>query len=691
MPSAGSAFRRGTTATHGDTEVPTRNTRRRFDNAEKIAVTFATVLCALAFGMLVVLLYQASDDSLSTADARGPARIALSTSSGLAGSVVTVNGLNFPRYASVSLYWDGGATVAPAMQATRRGSFSVDLTVPAKAAPGRHSISASTGDPTAITSTTVTAPFDVVTAAVTPSPTASAPTSPSFALSAATSPTSLVAGSSMMVSVTAKSATAGSFLVDGQIFSPQGAQVSETWWANQTFAAGQSRTFAFTWTVPASAPAGTWTVKVGVFTNDWATLYSWNNGATTFAVAAAAPVATPVATPSPTASPVAATPTPIPSTPTPAPSTPTPIPPTPTPVPPTPTPVPPTPTPTPAPTPTPTPTSTPPPPPSGALSPLHVAGNQLVNASGQSVQLLGVNRSGTEYSCIQGWGIFDGPNDAASVRAIASWRTNAVRVPLNEDCWLAINGAPGAYSGATYRQAIQSYVSLLNQNGLYAILELHWSGPGTTKATGQQPMPDRDHSVTFWSQVAAAFKGNNAVLLEPYNEPYPDSNSDTVAAWTCWRDGGTCGGQSFQAAGMQELVDAIRATGATNVIVLGGVEYSNALSQWLAYKPSDPLNNLAAAWHVYNFNICAAATCWNSTAGAVAAQVPVVATEIGTDNCSATFMTSLMSWLDAHNMGYLGWTWDDWGTTCGAIALIVDYSGTPTTYGQIYKTHLAAR
>jgi len=42
-------------------------------------------------------------------------------------------------------------------------------------------------------------------------------------------------------------------------------------------------------------------------------------------------------------------------------------------------------------------------------------------------------------------------------------------------------------------------------------------------------------------------------------------------------------------------------------------------------------------------------------------------------------------------MGYLGWTWDDWGTTCGDIALIVDYSGTPTTYGQIYKTHLALR
>src|SRR5947209_843395 len=40
---------------------------------------------------------------------------------------------------------------------------------------------------------------------------------------------------------------------------------------------------------------------------------------------------------------------------------------------------------------------------------LHVVGNQIENGNDQAVQLLGANRAGSEYACIEGWGIFDGP------------------------------------------------------------------------------------------------------------------------------------------------------------------------------------------------------------------------------------------------------------------------------------------
>src|SRR6266513_1800958 len=77
--------------------------------------------------------------------------------------------------------------------------------------------------------------------------------------------------------------------------------------------------------------------------------------------------------------------------------------------------------------------------------------------------------AGVQYACAQGWGIFDGPSDSASVRAIASWRANVLRLPLNETCWLGINGVPAAYSGASYQKAIADFVALLNRNGLVVI------------------------------------------------------------------------------------------------------------------------------------------------------------------------------------------------------------------------------
>src|SRR5579859_1214502 len=64
---------------------------------------------------------------------------------------------------------------------------------------------------------------------------------------------------------------------------------------------------------------------------------------------------------------------------------------------------------------------------------LHVVGNQIYNGSNQIVHLYGVNRSGAEYACDQGWGIWDGPVDQASVSAIAAWHVNIVRIPVNED------------------------------------------------------------------------------------------------------------------------------------------------------------------------------------------------------------------------------------------------------------------
>ena len=73
----------------------------------------------------------------------------------------------------------------------------------------------------------------------------------------------------------------------------------------------------------------------------------------------------------------------------------------------------------------------------GSAPQLHVSGNKLLSSTGAQVVLHGVDRSGTEYACVQGNGIFDGPIDQASISAMKTWGVNAVRVPLNEACWNA--------------------------------------------------------------------------------------------------------------------------------------------------------------------------------------------------------------------------------------------------------------
>ncbi len=285
---------------------------------------------------------------------------------------------------------------------------------------------------------------------------------------------------------------------------------------------------------------------------------------------------------------------------------------------------------------------------------------------------------------MQGFGIFDGPSDQASVAAIASWHTSIVRVPLNEDCWLAINGVKSQYAGSNYINAIKAYVTLLNRNGLAAILDLHWSAAGTQLATGQQPMADLDHAPTFWRSVASTFKGNLSVIFDLYNEPY-------VTSWTCWRNGGTASacGTSFDVAGMNTLIRAVRSTGAKNIVMAGGLAYSNDLSKWLVHEPADPDGNLAASVHVYNFNTCDDTACYDSTIAPIAAKVPVIPGEIGENDCAHGFIDSLMAWFDAHKTGYLGWAWNaDFNCNSGP-GLITDYNGTPTAYGIGLRDHLA--
>jgi len=320
---------------------------------------------------------------------------------------------------------------------------------------------------------------------------------------------------------------------------------------------------------------------------------------------------------------------------------------------------------------------------------LHVVGNRIIDRDGRPVLLQGVNRAGTEYACVQGWGIFDGPSTPASVQAIAGWHVNIVRVPLNEDCWLGINGVDPRYAGANYRQAIVAYVQLLHQEGMYAELSLIWAAPGSEHATSQPAAPDEDHAPAVWASMASTFRTDPDVILAPWGE--------TTVGAQCFLAGG-CDANSpahtrYRVAGMQQAVTVMRHAGYRGIIAIPGLDYANDLSRWLSHMPHDPQHQLIAEAHVYGGNPCDQVSCFQATYAPVARRVPVIFGEVGesyaSTDCGASHISRIVPWAATHHVGYEAWTWDTWGN-CGA--LIRNYAGTPfSRYGAWIRAYYLRR
>jgi hypothetical protein len=316
----------------------------------------------------------------------------------------------------------------------------------------------------------------------------------------------------------------------------------------------------------------------------------------------------------------------------------------------------------------------------GGLS-ISVSGNHLINGSGQLVTLHGVNISGTEWQCLY-HKAFYGPHGEASIEAIAAWHINAVRIPLNEDCWLGINGAPTDIE--IYHEEIRNYVEQLHAHGLYTILDLHWIAPGNklsqrgSSPEGSFEMADESHSLAFWASTASYFISDHAVLFDLFNDPHNIS-------WACWLNG-CVAPRGYLTAGMQQLVNTVRGVGATQPVMAGALEATQLGHAWLENRPRDPAGQLVAAVHVYNQR---STTHFSANIGTVATQVPVIAGEIGEMDCADEDIDSFLPWADSQGVSYLAWAWFVGG--CASYpALISDYDGTPTNFGIGYREHLLA-
>ena len=117
---------------------------------------------------------------------------------------------------------------------------------------------------------------------------ASAPTD--FTLSASVSPSQVAPGQAATVSAQAQAiAPASNVTVLLEIYAAGDVKIAERIYTGQNFAsAGTTRSYSWTW--PGTPTPGAYTVKMGAFSADWATLYEWNNAAASLVIDAAAVV-----------------------------------------------------------------------------------------------------------------------------------------------------------------------------------------------------------------------------------------------------------------------------------------------------------------------------------------------------------------------------------------------------------------
>lgn len=269
---------------------------------------------------------------------------------------------------------------------------------------------------------------------------------------------------------------------------------------------------------------------------------------------------------------------------------------------------------------------------------LSAEGNRLVNPSGETVFLRGLmpqepsrlhsrNRFGRK--------LFD---------RIAETGANVVRIPVDPELY--------TYDADYLWRYIDRIVSWAGENGMYAIIDWHYIGNIATGEGAEMPdteEPPLELSRAFWSQTADYFKDTPHVIFEIYNEPAHISENT-------WRSNA------------QELIDIIRAQGAEQLIIAGGVEYSRDLS-WVIENPLED-SNLAYAAHVYPAH---SQSMWDYWFGKTADLYPVLLTEWGfmeddgdpkhnyLVGDAQNYGGPLLSYADAHLAGWVAcWYDDDW-------------------------------
>ncbi len=324
-------------------------------------------------------------------------------------------------------------------------------------------------------------------------------------------------------------------------------------------------------------------------------------------------------------------------------------------------------------------------PPADQMPPaLRVTKNQIQTDDGREVWLQGLAVPSLVW-------VSNGERVLESIQvALDDWRANCIRLPVNDRFWIG-KGPYQKDGGAAYRQLVEDAANLCASRGAYLILDLH-----RFRAPEQR-------DIDFWHDAASRFKNHPAILFDLFNEPHDIS-------WQVWQNGGPTGVERtsdapdenderlrvFESVGMQRLVDTVRAAGAENIVIVGGLDWAYDLSGILdGHALEDPAGRgIVYSTHVYPWK-----RDWQGKFLEVARLHPVLVGELGSDpkplppprdnlEPSETWVPDMLGLIQKHRLHWTAWCFHHSATP----RMIEDWTFAPTPYwGQYVKDALAGK
>ncbi|GIP20625.1 cellulase family glycosylhydrolase [Paenibacillus sp. J22TS3] len=270
----------------------------------------------------------------------------------------------------------------------------------------------------------------------------------------------------------------------------------------------------------------------------------------------------------------------------------------------------------------------------------YINGTTLYDANGNPFVMRGINHAYTWYK----------GQESVAIPAIAKTGANTVRIVLSD----------GQQWTKDSLSAIQSLITLCEQNKLVAVLEVH-DGTGSDSAAVLNKIAD------YWIEMKNALIGKEkTVILNIANEWY-----------------GTWSGADW-ANGYISVIPKLRNAGIKNTIMVDGAGWGQYPQSIFDYGTqvfnADPLKNTMFSIHMYEYAGGNAATVKSNIDNVLNKNLALVIGEFGIKHTSGDVdEATIMSYSQQKGVGYLGWSWKGNGPGLEYLDMSNDWAGTSYT------------